>query len=117
MFDLCAAARMRPAQAGHMWHVRLGLQDIGRAMMNTARPIDSEGAGHSIERLAALTTLAHFSVSSDTSLPNCAGVIGVPSPPRSAMRFLILGSASASLNVLLRISTASAGTPFGPATP
>src|SRR6478609_839296 len=108
---------MRPAQAGHMWHVRLGLQDIGRAMMNTARPIDSEGAGHSIDRLAALTTLAHFSVSSDTSLPNCSGVIGVGSAPRSAMRFWILGSAKASLKALFKIATISGGMPFGPATP
>src|SRR5690348_263009 len=37
--------------------------------------------------------------------------------PRSAMRFLILGSASASLKALFRIATISGGMPFGPATP
>ena len=57
---------MRPARAGHTWHVRLGPAHRPRGEI-TARPIR---AGHSIERLAALTTLAHFSVSSATSLPN-----------------------------------------------
>jgi hypothetical protein len=48
-----------------------------------------------------LTTLAHFSVSSATSLPKSAGIMGSGSPPRSASRAFILGSASASWDRLV----------------
>jgi hypothetical protein len=44
--------------------------------------------------LAARITLAHFSVSSATSFPNSAGVIGMGSPPSSARRACNFGSAN-----------------------
>src|SRR5262249_418593 len=44
--------------------------------------------------LAALITLPHFSVSSATSLPNSAGVIGMGSPASSARRACNFGSAN-----------------------
>src|SRR5260370_42681541 len=66
---------------------------------------------------ANLTTLPHFSVSSATNLPNSAGVIGIPSLPKSARRAFILGSARAALISLLSLSTISAGVFLGAATP
>src|SRR5262249_61706636 len=53
---------------------------------------------HSGLILAARITLPHFSVSSAMSLPNSAGDIGIGTPPRSASRALILGSARTALN-------------------
>src|SRR5205085_6130116 len=47
--------------------------------------------------LAARITLAHFSVSAASRRPNPAGVIGIGTPPRSTMRALSFGSASAVL--------------------
>ena len=44
--------------------------------------------------LAARITLPHFSVSSATSSPNSAGVIGMGSPPSSAKRACNFGSAN-----------------------
>src|SRR6516225_3389971 len=44
--------------------------------------------------LAARITLPHFSVSSATSFPNSAGVIGMSSPPSSARRACNFGSAN-----------------------
>jgi hypothetical protein len=38
---------------------------------------------HSTFKPADFTTLAHFAVSSVTSLPNSAALIGIGSPPRS----------------------------------
>jgi hypothetical protein len=54
-------------------------------------------ASHSGSMLAARITLPHFSVSSAMSLPKSAGVIGIGTPPRSAKRAFILGSARPSL--------------------
>src|SRR5258708_16572488 len=63
--------------------------------------------------LAARITLAHFSVSVARSLPNSAGAIGMGTPPRSTIRALILGSASAVPTPLLSLSTISRGVPAG----
>src|SRR5260370_28303805 len=60
-----------------------------------------------------LTTLAHFSVSSATSLPKSAGEPASGVPPKSASRALIFGSASPALISLLSLSTISAGAFFG----
>ena len=67
--------------------------------------------------LAARITLPHFSVSSAMSLAKSAGVIGIGTPPTSASRALILGSARPALNSLLSLLTISAGVPFGAPTP
>src|SRR5262245_54327265 len=58
---------------------------------------------------ANFTTLAHFSVSSAISLPTSAGDPGSATPPRSARRAFILGSARAVSTSLLSLSTISAG--------
>src|SRR5258708_19467229 len=63
-----------------------------------------------------LTTLAHFSVSSATSLPKSAGEPASGVPPKSASRALIFGSASPALISLLSLSTISAR-PFFPPPP
>jgi hypothetical protein len=49
---------------------------------------------HSGLMLAARITLPHFSVSSATSFPNSAGVIGMGSPASSARRVCNFGSAN-----------------------
>src|SRR5262249_34244540 len=49
---------------------------------------------HSALMLAARITLPHFSVSSATSFPNSAGVIGMGSPASSARRVCNFGSAN-----------------------
>jgi hypothetical protein len=51
-------------------------------------------ADHSALMLAARITLPHFSVSSATSFPNSAGVIGMGSPASSARRVCNFGSAN-----------------------
>src|SRR5712671_5930615 len=58
---------------------------------------------------AARTTLPHFSVSSEISLPNSAGGPPSGSPPMAANRAFIPGSAIAALISLLSLSTISAG--------
>src|SRR5258708_6118614 len=68
---------------------------------------------HSTERLAALTTLAHFAVSSARNLPNSAGDIGIGMPPRSASFACNFGVASPAATDLFRVSTTSAGVPRG----
>src|SRR5262245_30734923 len=73
--------------------------------------------GHSDLRPANFTTFAHFSVSSTMNFPKSAGVMGIGTPPTSASRALILGSARPALNSLLSLSTISAGVPFGAPTP
>src|SRR5262245_9901145 len=60
-----------------------------------------------------LITLAHFSVSSAVNLPNSAGVIGMGTPPSSAMRVLIVGSANAARTVGLMVATMSVGVFLG----
>src|SRR5215217_5368985 len=62
---------------------------------------------------AARITFAHFSVSDARKWPNSAGVIGIGTPPRSRMRALILGSASAAVTPLLSLSTTSRGVAAG----
>src|SRR5262245_26265527 len=57
-------------------------------------------------------TLPHFSVSSSMSLPKSAGEYASTSPPRSASRAFILGSARAALTSVLSLSTISAGVAF-----
>src|SRR6516162_1055713 len=68
---------------------------------------------HSALMLAARITLAHFSVSSAMSLPKSAGDIGIGTPPRSASRALIVGSARPALIASLSLSTISAGVFLG----
>src|SRR5262245_61066762 len=63
------------------------------------------------------TTLPHFSVSSAMSLPKSAGESASTSPPRSARRALILGSARPALISLFSFSTISAGVALGAPTP
>src|SRR5437660_2075392 len=62
---------------------------------------------------ADLITLPHFSVSSAMSLPKSAGENASTSPPRSATRAFIVGSARPALISLLSLSTISAGVAFG----
>ena len=62
---------------------------------------------------ANFTTLAHFSVSSAMNFPKSSGVIGVGTPPRSASRSLIPGSARPVLISLLSLSTISMGVFLG----
>src|SRR5262249_58612847 len=87
---------------------------LGRAM--TALHV-LDGETHSTEMLANFTTLAHFAVSSTTSLPKSAADIGMGVPPSCATRSCIFGSASAAVTALLRISIASGGMTLGPAMP
>src|SRR5262245_43277147 len=67
--------------------------------------------------LAARITLRHFSVSSAISLPKSEGETASTSPPRSARRALILGSARPALISLLSLSMISAGVFLGAPTP
>src|SRR5207247_2248748 len=68
---------------------------------------------HSALMLRARMTLPHFSVSSAMSLPKSAGESASTSPPRSASRALILGSARPALISLLSLSTISVGVVLG----
>src|SRR5262249_15421005 len=68
---------------------------------------------HSGLMLAARITFAHFSVSSARSFPKSAGESASTSPPMSASRAFILGSASAALISLLSLSTISVGVFLG----
>src|SRR5262245_21694844 len=72
---------------------------------------------HSGLMLAARMTLAHFSVSSATSLPNSAGDPASGGPPRSKSRALILGWAKAVLISRLSLSMASCAVALGAAMP
>src|SRR2546430_9969034 len=72
---------------------------------------------HSTFTPAALITLAHFSVSWATSLPNSAGPIGIGSPPSSLRRAFSLGSASTAFTAALSLSMISGRVPFGTAMP
>jgi hypothetical protein len=65
--------------------------------ISAMRRLDYSAALMSADRI----TLAHFSVSSTINFPNSAGIIGIGTPPRSAKRALILGSAKPSLIWLL----------------
>jgi hypothetical protein len=77
------------------------------------RNIGSRLPRHSGLMLAARITLPHFSVSSAMSLAKSAGESASTSPPRSASRALILGSARPALISLLSLSTISAGVFLG----
>src|SRR5579871_6428270 len=68
---------------------------------------------YSIDAPENRTAFAHFSVSDAITLPKSAGVPVIGMPPRSASRSFILGSASASLTVLLIFSMILAGVPLG----
>ena len=54
-----------------------------------------------------LVTLAHFAVSAAMYLPKSPDVIGIGTPPRSAIRAFNLGSASPALISLLIVATMS----------
>src|SRR5262245_50969764 len=73
------------------------------------RNIGRDCADHSGLMFAARITLLHFSVSSAISFPKSAGESASTSPPTSASRAFSLGSASATLIALLRLSTTSVG--------
>src|SRR5262249_39806870 len=82
--------------------------------LNGGYGISSRGrADHSALMPENLITLAHFSVSSAVNLPNSAGVIDMGTPPSSAMRVFILGSANAARTVWLMVATISAGVFLG----
>src|SRR5262249_1406729 len=66
-----------------------------REAMSAGRRSRASTEDHSGLRPANLTTLDHLPVSSATNVANSAGVIGMGSPPSSAMRVFILGSAKA----------------------
>src|SRR6516164_42541 len=72
---------------------------------------------HCTLMLAARITLPHFSVSSAMSLPKSAGEPASTTPPNSASRALIVGSARAVLISLLSLSTISAAVFLGAPTP
>jgi hypothetical protein len=72
---------------------------------------------HSALMLAARIILAHFSVSSATSLPNSAGELRKTVLPRSEICAAILGSASQVLISLLSLSMITLGVFFGAPTP
>src|SRR5262249_3063208 len=78
--------------------------------------IDS-GWPQSALMLRARMTSPHFSVSSAMSLLKSAGESASTSPPRSASRAFILGSARPALISLLSLSMISAGVAFGAPTP
>src|SRR5262249_34124987 len=72
---------------------------------------------HSALAPANLTTLAHFSVSSATSLPKSAGEPVMSEAPSSPNRTFGAGSARIALIVRLSLSTISGGVPLGAPTP
>src|SRR5215470_15383669 len=67
--------------------------------------------------LAARITLAHFSVSSATSLPKSAGEPGSSVPPSSTSLVLSFGSSSAALISRLSLSMIAIGVALGAPTP
>src|SRR5690606_20350817 len=70
-------------------------------------------AAQSTETPANSTTLRHFSVSSATSLPNSAGLIGLGTPPTAASFAASFGSFSASPTALFSFAMISGGVPLG----
>src|SRR5262249_7574140 len=72
-----------------------------------------DGPDHSGLMFAARITLPHFSVSSATSLPNSAGVIGMGSPASSARRACNFGSANTAFTAWFSVSTIPGGVPLG----
>ena len=92
---------------------------VGQMRIRDGRAADRSMPSFHRKIGATLTHLApHFSVSSATQLAELAPASSASaSPPSSAMRACIFGSASAALNALFRTSTTSGGMPFGPATP
>jgi hypothetical protein len=114
----------------HLWCPVCPKADTERAARWTAQTCHSGHRRHSSNETlrnigavhpglmpANLSTLAHFSVSLAINFPKSADVIGIGTPPRSASRGLILGSARPALNSLLSLSTISAGVAFGAPTP
>jgi hypothetical protein len=62
---------------------RLTIGIAGSSPAMTAEWARSDREIQSTEMFANFTTFAHFSVSSATSLPNSAGLIGIGIPPSS----------------------------------
>src|SRR5262245_9074644 len=91
----------------------------------SARESDIRGTGfmeygpddHSGLILAARITWPHFSVSAAINLPKSAGESASTSPPRSASRVLILGSARPALISRLSLSMSSARVFLGAPSP
>ena len=106
----CAAQRSRNANAS-----RLSCEPS--SCCGTGVTEYSAGAGHSGLMFAARITLRHFSVSSAINLPKSAGESASTSPPRSASRVLILGSARPVLISRLSLSIISAGVFLGAPSP
>src|SRR5262249_36658100 len=100
-FDhLVGAGGIRHSRNGRLWNIDSTADRAQSALMLSAR-----------------MTLLHFSVSSTMSLPKSAGESASTSPPRSASRAFILGSARPALISLLSVSMISAGVAFGAPTP
>jgi predicted TIM-barrel fold metal-dependent hydrolase len=132
-------ALLRAIDAGRTWvkvsgGYRLGPQakQYARELLRVAGPacenFRHDGARALLQRRvsslahsglmpAARTTLPHFSVSSEISLPNSAGEPGIGSPPMAASRAFMPGSEIAALISLLSLSTISTGVFFGAAKP
>src|SRR5262249_11254879 len=91
----------------------VGMAEAREFAERALRNIGSRLPRHSGLMLAARITLPHFSVSSAMSLAKSAGESASTSPPRSASRALILGSARPALISLLSLSTLSAGVFLG----
>src|ERR1700719_372282 len=94
----------------------LQLAPIGRAAMSDFQPVICRiviGSTYSILILADRTTLAHFSVSSPMSLPNCADVIDSGRTPKLTRRPRVSGSPTIALISLLSLSMIAVGEAAG----
>src|SRR5215510_2095204 len=110
---------LRPAGAGGARHLARGqetrLRGGGISQIGTLWNVHQ--AIYSGLMFANLTTLAHFSVSSDMNLPNSAGEPARTVRPTSAIFPFITGSLSAAFTSRLSLSIISAGAPLGAQTP
>src|SRR5262249_8523046 len=93
MSALCQKRTYASQQKKLLGHL-VGAAHGGGFAERTLRNIWSRWADHSALMLAARITLPHFSVSSATSFPNSAGVIGMGSPASSARRVCNFESAN-----------------------
>src|SRR5712671_2601733 len=91
------------------------LQRTGAGVVRISEYMECRGVGacYSALMLAARITLPHLSVYSTMNLPKSAGIIGIGTLPRSAIRLLILGSSRPALISLLSLSMISAGVFLG----
>ena len=90
---------------------------IGTHSQNGIYGTWTDARPYSALMLTARITLAHFSVSSATSLPKSAGEPGSSVPPSSTSLVLSFGSSSAALISRLSLSMIAIGVAFGAPTP